>query len=118
MLNYIDHTTLLVSDISKSKEYYSEILQLKCNMLSSDDKVLTVESENVHFFIIEDKNITNYSNQHLSFNVNCIMDVIHLLDLKKINYKTGIFREFKYIKYKWVEWNDPDGIRLECTENI
>jgi len=30
----------------------------------------------------------------------------------------GEFRQFRYHNYKWIEWRDPDGIRLEYVESI
>jgi len=43
------------------------------------------------------------------------MDTLQSLN---IPFEMGIFEGFEYHNYYWVEWHDPDGIRLECVELI
>ena len=57
--------------------------------------------------------------QHLSFRVDSLQDVIETLTrLGEHDYKTGEVNLFKHQNYKWCEWLDPSGIRLECVETL
>lgn len=115
----IDHIYLLVSDLERSKRYYERLFNIVCRPHPNDNLTLIVESPFVHFFIKKINGDLNLeSNQHISFRVSELDHVIEELEKNKISYKTGIFKHFTYRKYKWVEWEDPDRIRLECIEDI
>ena len=78
-----------------------------------------VESPNIHFFISEVHSVSPdfLSKQHLSFEVNNLDHVISSLEKLGISdYNTGEFEMFEHRTYKWCEWRDPDGIRIECVE--
>jgi len=78
-----------------------------------------VESPNIHFFISEVHSVSPdfLSKQHLSFEVDNLDHVISALEGLGISgYETGEFEMFQHRNYKWCEWRDPDGIRIECVE--
>lgn len=116
----IDHICLFVSDINRSKKYYDDIFGTISRVHPNDDKTYMFETPNIHFFIKEvNLPIECYGYQHLSFEVKSINDVLEILKAKtEIKYQTGQFNSFNYNNYKWLEWRDPDGIRLEVVERI
>ncbi len=114
----IDHIVIMVSDITQSKEYYKNLFQLDVKAHPTDNNIIMLENSEIHFFMIE----TNFSKevlnkQHLSITTDSI-DKSRSLLIKNgiIDFKEGTFLSFKYRNYKWIEWNDPDGIRLEFVE--
>jgi catechol 2,3-dioxygenase-like lactoylglutathione lyase family enzyme len=120
ILKQIDHICLLVSDIHKAKLYYEKIFDFKCNLHPNDKNILMVESEFVHFFLKETSLPQKFlKEQHISFEVENIDKIIDVLKENNItDFERGIFSSFKYKNYKWLEWKDPDGIRLEVIEII
>lgn len=118
-LNGIDHICLMVSNLEESKVYYGKLFGFIFNLYPSHEKMLMVESEHVHFFLKESKMPIEFLiSQHLSFDVSNLNLVVEELNKIRITFEMGIFRHFKHRNYKWVEWRDPDGIRLECVEKI
>lgn len=116
----IDHVCLFVSNLENSKLYYEKVFGFVCNPHPKDDSILMVENENIHFFL---KKVaipeSVLENQHLSFKVSDINKVVDTLHKNGIhNYEVGEFTHFKFNNYKWLEWRDPDGIRLECVETV
>jgi catechol 2,3-dioxygenase-like lactoylglutathione lyase family enzyme len=117
--NSIDHTCLLVTSLLRSKTYYERVFNVTCTPRQDNPKTLMVESPNIHFFISEVQGIlTDFlSKQHLSFEVDNLDYVISALEELGISgYETGKFEMFQHRNYKWCEWRDPDGIRIECVE--
>ncbi len=115
----IDHVCLSVNNISKAKKYYEGLFGINCVPYPNKKKMMMVESENIHFFIKEVNLSAKYiKEQHLSFEVKNLGDVMKLLKSKRIPYINGTFKGFKNNNYKWVEWRDPDGIRLECIQPL
>ncbi len=116
----IDHVCLLVSDLNRSKKYYEDLFGAKCWFRKDNSKMIVVETKDIHFFLTESKaNPEFLSNQHLSFQVDNLKEVISNLEaLEIVNYKTGIIDFFEHENYRWCEWRDPDNIRLECVEPI
>ncbi|MDY6931825.1 MAG: hypothetical protein SVJ22_07950 [Halobacteriota archaeon] len=43
-----------------------------------------------------------------------IISTLEALDIAE--YETGVVDFFERENYRWCEWKDPDGIRLECVE--
>lgn len=85
-----------------------------------DPKTLIFETKNVHFFLSESgANVEFLSRQHLSLQVSDLTQVISRLKALEISkHKTGVVDFFEHDNYRWCEWRDPDGIRLECVELI
>jgi len=116
----IDHICLLVSNLEKSREYYEKLFDVVCKFHPKDNRTLMLESDKIHFFIKEiSMPSVFYENQHLSF-VTTKIDIIpeKLKQCNIENFETGVFDGFQYDNYKWIEWRDPDGIRLECIEKL
>jgi catechol 2,3-dioxygenase-like lactoylglutathione lyase family enzyme len=116
----IDHICLLVKSIERSQKYYEKLFDFSCRRRPEDPKTLIVESENVHFFITELENIPEemITQQHISFEVDHLNEIVNLLKSESIEFKTGEVNIFKHKNYKWCEWRDPDGIRVECVEIV
>ena len=116
----IDHVCLWVTSRNEAKAYYEDVFGFKCVARKGDNKTLVVESEHVHFFICESSDMSQFVNkQHISFNVNSLDDVVAVLLSKGItDYQLGETDCFSDKNYKWCEWRDPCGIRLECVELI
>ena len=115
----IDHICLWVSSLTTSKEYYEKLFNIKCATRQGDAKTLVVESDFIHFFISEHEEKSGSAflkKQHLSFSVEQLDDVVRYLEELNIEYVLGDVDFFKNRNYKWCEWRDPDGIRLECIE--
>lgn len=115
----IDHVTLQVSNLERSKSHLESIFDFKFFPDPGSEKMLAVESENVHFFIQESEFPESFlSKQHISFEIKDANDIKKKLEKMNIEYKSGTFSSFKYKNYHWVEWRDHDGIRLECVQRI
>ena len=114
----IDHVCLWVRSLTEAKHYYEKVFGVTCVPREADPATLVVESEAIHFFISEDIMGGEYlSKQHLSFEVDSIDQVIAALNEMGISdYQQGEINFFKHRNYKWCEWRDPNGIRLECVE--
>jgi catechol 2,3-dioxygenase-like lactoylglutathione lyase family enzyme len=114
----IDHTWLWVRSLTEAKSYYEKVFGFECSPREGDKSTLIVESDAIHFFLRESKNASfHFSNQHLSFEVESLDLVIAALnEMGVCDYETGEVEFFKYKNYKWCEWKDPSGIRLECVE--
>ena len=55
--------------------------------------------------------------QHISFEVDTLEKVItSLKELGVTDFEVGRVNLFKHKNYKWCEWRDPSGIRIECVE--
>ena len=116
----IDHVCLWVKSLSETKNYYKKIIGVVCTPRDGDENTLVVESENIHFFISESKNEYDFiPKQHLSFEVESIDHVVNTLDEFGISdYVLGEVNFFIHRNYRWCEWRDPNGIRLECVEML
>ena len=116
-LKSIDHVCLWVSSLNASRQYYEKLFNVDCFIKDGDETTLVVESKLIHFFISEYHGDENFINkQHLSFEVECLDDVIAYLNNLGIKFSTGQVDFLKSRNYKWCEWRDPDDIRLECIE--
>lgn len=63
--------------------------------------------------------MTFVAKQHISFEVESLARVIENLNALGItDYEVGEVGFFVHKNYKWCEWRDPSGIRLECVELI
>ncbi len=114
----IDHVCLAVSSLVRAQEYYERVFGATCKLRDDDPTTLVVEAAHVHFFLLESHaNPEFLSAQHLSLRVNSLEVVISTLNALGINeYETGVVDFFEHDNYRWCEWRDPDGIRLECVE--
>ncbi|MEK7523689.1 MAG: VOC family protein [Patescibacteria group bacterium] len=115
----IDHTTLQVSDLKKTKVHLQAIFNFQFHTDPKSENMLAVESENVHFFIQKsDLQKSFLEKQHISFEIKNLDEIKEKLKEIGIEYESGTFSAFKYKNYHWVEWRDHDGIRLECVQKI
>ena len=116
----IDHVCLWVKSLPETKSYYEKVFGIICRPREGDKTTLVVESEDIHFFISESKMESDLiSKQHLSFEVESLERVINILnELGISDYEQGEVNFFTHRNYKWCEWKDPNGIRLECVEII
>lgn len=114
----IDHVCLWVKSLPESKSYYEKLFGVICSPIKGDNTTLAVESENIHFFIRESENGDGFlSQQHLSFEVKSLDLVIDTLNEMGIyDHAQGEVSYFIHKNYKWCEWRDPSGVRLECVE--
>jgi len=116
----IDHVCLWVRSLSESSRYYESLFGLHCKSREGEPGMLLVESDSLHFFMREAQPDADFlERQHLSFAVESLAQVIDSLDSMGItDYSTGEVNCFEHQNYKWCEWRDPSGIRLECVELI
>jgi catechol 2,3-dioxygenase-like lactoylglutathione lyase family enzyme len=116
----IDHVCLWVRSLPEAKRYYENIFGFECRPREDDEDTLVVESENIHLFLSVCKDANEFlSKQHISFEVESLDDVMKTLqEMGVTDYKTGEARFFVHRNYRWCEWRDPSGIRLECIERI
>jgi catechol 2,3-dioxygenase-like lactoylglutathione lyase family enzyme len=116
----IDHVYLWVRSLPEAQRYYEKLFGVVCMPREGDPTTLTVESEDIHFFISESEAWSTFlSKQHISFEVESLDDVISALrEMGIADYKVGEVSCFVHKNYKWCEWRDPSGIRLECVEKI
>lgn len=116
----IDHVCLWVRSLLEAKTYYEKIFGFECKPREGDESTLVVESETIHFFISEVTDEEGFiAKQHLSFEVESLESVIKSLTQMGItDYEQGVVTFFNHRNYKWCEWRDPSGIRLECVEII
>ncbi len=116
----IDHVCLSVSSIPRAREYYEQVLKASCKLRDENPRTAVVEAAHIHFFLSESNASPEFlSSQHLSLRVNSLDEVISTLKALGITeYETGIVDFFKRDNYRWCEWRDPDGIRLECVESL
>jgi len=114
----IDHVCLWVRSLSEAKVYYEKLFDFISTPREGDSTTLVVESEDVHFFLSECTDGNAFlSRQHISFEVSSLKQVIENLDASGISdYEIGEVSFFTHKNYKWCEWRDPSGIRLECVE--
>ena len=115
----LDHINLIVSSLHRTKEYYERVFGFKIVPRENAPQTLVVESEHVHFFITQIENVPKavMQNQHVSFGVEALDSIIEALDRLGItDRKIGEIDFFQYRNYRYCEWRDPDGIRLECIE--
>jgi catechol 2,3-dioxygenase-like lactoylglutathione lyase family enzyme len=120
-LRAIDHVTLQVPDIRVARRYYEEVFGFSCRELSNEgSKSLQLEGGDVHFFITEmpavDPEVVR--RQHISFEVDSLTPVRDLLDKRGESYESGEYSGFRTRNYRWCEWRDPNGIRVECVEHV
>jgi len=117
-LKAIDHVCLWVRCLAEAKDYYERVFGFECRTRPGEEATLVVESESVHFFICENTGDDKFlSKQHLSFEVESLERVIESLNSLDIaEYETGEVDVFVRNNYRWCEWRDPSGIRLECVE--
>jgi catechol 2,3-dioxygenase-like lactoylglutathione lyase family enzyme len=117
----IDHTCLVVTSLRRAKAYYETLFDFDIRPRDGDPITLVVESPAVHFFLTEspDAPAEFLRKQHISFRVADLDAVIAQLRALGIAGATnGRVTFFAHGNYRWCEWRDPDGIRLECVEPL
>jgi len=114
----INHICLWVRSLSEARDYYEKLFNFECKYKEAEQRTLIVESDEIHFFMSESKTDKEFiKKQHISFTVESISDVVdNLKSLGVTAYDLGEVDCFKHKNYKWCEWRDPSGIRLECVE--
>ena len=120
-LRAIDHVTLHVQNLDRAKSYYEEVFGFSCSELPGvDPRVLQLESPAVHLFIVESTAMDPecVRRQHVSFEVESLAGVIAELDASGEPYQLGEYSGFQTRNYRWCEWRDPEGVRVECVEPI
>jgi catechol 2,3-dioxygenase-like lactoylglutathione lyase family enzyme len=119
-LKNIDHVCLWVRSLTESKRYYETLFGVTCTPRDGDAATLVVESEHIHFFMSEAESDHPFlAQQHISFEVHSLDAVIATLKQMGVSdVSTGEVNFFRQRNYKWCEWRDPSGIRLECVEII
>jgi len=110
----IDHVCLSVDSLTESKAYFERLFKATVTLRKNDNQTLLVEMESVRFFITKSEEIG--LNQHLSFRVDSLEPVKDILKQESIPFSTGTVDLFSTNNYHWIEWLDPNGIRLECVE--
>ena len=117
----IDHTYLFVSSLARAQNYYETLFDFTLRPREGNPQILCVESPAVHFFITEVSGIDRefLAQQHISFQVDDLSVVMAKLRAFGIEEcRTGQVDFFQHRNYKWCEWRDPDGIRVECVELV
>jgi transposase InsO family protein len=97
------------------------VFGFSCSDLQTEEgRVLQLETESVHLFIVEASELDPDSvrRQHVSFEVAELGPVAQELDLRGEAYATGQYTGFRSRNYRWIEWRDPVGIRVECVEPV
>lgn len=120
-LRAIDHVTMHVRDLDSARSYYQEVFGFCCIELADRrPRVLQLETPSVHLFIAEsvDMDAEFVRSQHVSFEVESLASVTEQLDARGETYQLGEYRGFNARNYRWCEWSDPEGIRVECVEPI
>jgi len=116
----IDHTCLIVTSLEKARQHYESLFDFSFQPREGDPSTLAVESSNVHFFITQVPNAPPafLQLQHISFRVEDLEGVIKRLRAKGVDsFKSGEVNFFTHNNYRWCEWRDSDGIRVECVES-
>lgn len=118
-ISAIDHTCLAVSSLEQAKIYYADLFGADLFLRENDPSSLVFETESVHFFFTEvQTDSETYRRQHISFRVENLDHVQQELTLRNIPFTKGSVDFFTTNNYHWIEWRDPDGIRVECVEVI
>ena len=117
----IDHICLVVTSLAASRDYYRRLFDFTFAPREGDPDTLAVESGAVHFFLTQVPGAPPdfLRRQHLSFRVADLDDAIARLAAAGVaEYATGRVDFFRRNNYRWCEWRDPDGIRLECVQPL
>jgi catechol 2,3-dioxygenase-like lactoylglutathione lyase family enzyme len=116
----IDHSCLVVRSLAKSRVFYETLFDFTFAPREGDPNTLAVESAQVHFFMTQapDAPAEFLRYQHLSFRVNDLDAVMARLKTAGREFTFGEVTFFKQNNYRWCEWRDPDGIRLECVSPL
>jgi len=117
----IDHTCLIVTSLAASRDYYRRLFDFTFAPREGDPDTWAVESGAVHFFLtqVPDTPPEFLRRQHLSFRVENLDDAIARLAAAGVaDRTTGRVDFFRQNNYRWCEWRDPDGIRLECVQPL
>lgn len=114
----IDHTCIIVRSLVKTQEYYRTLFDFTFSPREGDPHTLAIESPWVHFFMTEAPDMPPefLRLQHISFRVQDLDQVVAKLNAAGIAHTTGRVEFFRHNNYRWCEWRDPDGIRLECVQ--
>jgi catechol 2,3-dioxygenase-like lactoylglutathione lyase family enzyme len=116
----IDHTCLVVRSLPRSQAFYEALFDFTFAPREGDPRTLAVESVLVHFFMtqVPDAPAEFLRCQHLSFRVKDLEPVMARLEAAGHEFTFGEVTFFKQNNYRWCEWRDPDGIRLECVSPL
>ena len=100
------------------RDWYEETFGFSVTDLGSG--TLSLENDAVHWFLTEDPSVSaeHVERQHVSFEVEALAPVIERLRAEGVRHETGTYRGFRHRNYRWCEWRDPAGIRVECVETL
>ncbi len=124
----LDHNTILVRDIEKSREFYKNILQFKEKETPWGDDlprpVLFFDiGNNQELHVTEDKkeNIKLHKILHMAFTVKDFEGYLKFLNEKGIEYGTWSSKNKKFQTridgVKQIYFQDPDGYWIEINDN-
>ena len=115
----IDHVTLTVSDINRTKDFYEQLFQTKFtkhkensfNLLPVGIPVWFVQWEKQHARDRFDE--TRIGLDHIAFHLEALKDLEKFVKrLKEMGAKTAGLQRFAG-KYPYVAFRDPDNIQTE-----
>lgn len=115
----IDHTCLLVTDLSRAREHFEKLFDFQITTREGVPTTLVVESPAIRFFLTETSTDASafLPMQHLSFRVDDLEEVIGRLKTAGIEgFNVGQVDFLRRDNYRWCEWRGPNRIRLECVE--
>ena len=117
----IDHTCLIVTALDKTQQHYQGVFDFAFQPRDGDPNTWVVESSQARFFFtqVPDAPLAFLRMQHISFRVQRLEEVIERLRCVGVDhFETGVVDFFAHNNYRWCEWRDPDGIRVECVETV
>lgn len=117
----IDHICLVVRSLDRARDYYGGLFDFSFAPREGDPDTLAVESPQVHFFLtqVPDAPPDFLRRQHISFRVEDLDEAIARLAAAGVTDRsTGRVDFFRRNNYRWCEWRDPDGIRVECVQTL
>lgn len=116
-------STLNVTDIEKSIEFYTEIIGLKLEkrFTAGDNDIAFLVDENGHCEIeliqnTNNKNIQIGKDISWGFVTESLENTLKLLEEKNIKVLSPIIQPTPFMKFVMIQ--DPDGMNLQIVENI
>lgn len=115
-------TTINVSDMDKSLEFYRDIIGLELNRRFKPNEEMEIAflgDGETQIELIFNKNITTTGfglDISLGFVVESVSQFMEELKTKKIEIHSGPFQPNPYIRFFFIV--DPDGLKIQFVENI
>lgn len=132
-MNSLAHIEINVSNLQRSKDFYSMVLSpLKWRMTSDDSSCVGLKGkDNTHLFLVQTKKsfVSNIFHRkhtglnHLAFRAESKQEVEEFSDFLKKNNITSLYtegpkdysQEYNMEQYYAVFFEDPDRIKLEVV---